>query len=207
LLCAVCMRLLAQPTHSWRGVACVSAGGSAMASEPNERLCSAARRGDVAGIAAALLAGADPNAFDGFGETPLHYAAGGGYVGAIAALLAAGARVNGATRDGTTPLMNAAFNGGIAAIDALLAAGADVHRANNKGYTALHRASYKGHLGVARVLVEAGAQTDVRNKHGERAIDIVRADSLAWCGCVFASPRCAAALHCADLRLGQRQGQ
>jgi ankyrin repeat protein len=157
----------------------------------DERLCDAALRGDLAGIAAALLAGADPNVVEGsYDETPLHRAAIYGRVAAIGALVAAGACVDRTDLNGWTPLMYAAQNGETAAIDALLAAGADVHRVNNagkEGLTALHLASRWGRLGAARMLVKAGARTDVRNDEGKRSIDVVRVltctlDAAArWC--------------------------
>jgi ankyrin repeat protein len=192
--CAVCM---SAPHNSWRGVARrgeVSAGGSAMA---NEQLCDAAECGDMAGIAAALQAGADPNARV-YGWTPLSKASFRGHSTAIVALLAAGAHVDGASRLGHTPLMLAAVHNKAAALDTLLAAGADVHRANKNGDTALHRASMWGRLDAAHVLVEAGARADVRNKAGKQPVDMVRALSLAHCGGAIASRRCTA--PCADLR-------
>jgi ankyrin repeat protein len=137
-------------------------------------LCDAAGHGDVAGIAAALLAGANPNAFEGTSDwTPLQWAAACGHVAAIAALLAAGAHVDGMFRD-WTPLILAASDGCTTAIDALVAAGADVHHASSDGDTALHRASYKGHPDASRALLDAGARTDLCNKRGERPIDVVR---------------------------------
>jgi ankyrin repeat protein len=168
-----------------------------MASRVNERLCRAASTGDVAGIAAALLAGADPNAFEGtYYYTPLQWAAAYGHVAAIAALLAAGARVDGANSAGITPLMLAAHNGHTAAVDALLAAGADLQHADKDGDTALHCASMNGHVDAARALLEAGARADVRNKEGKQPINVVR--TLACSHDVAAASYChAAALpHC-----------
>jgi ankyrin repeat protein len=168
-----------------------------MASKANDKLHRAARSGDVAGIAAALLAGADPNAFEGMDEwTPLRSATHNGLVAAIAALLVAGARVDGADSIGNTPLMVAVLRGSTAALDALLAAGADVHHVNNGGYTALHLASNGGHPDATRVLLEAGARTDVRNKSGKRPIDAVSAqlarslDVAAQSPCPVAVRRC-----------------
>jgi ankyrin repeat protein len=147
-----------------------------MASGANERLCGAAMLGDVAGIAAALLAGADPNAFEGTDSlTPLRCAARNGHVAAIAALLAAGAHVDGRDILGGTPLMYAADRGHTAALDALLAAGADVNHTGIHGDIALHWASNAGCLDAARVLLVAGARTDVCTKRGQRPIDEVRA--------------------------------
>jgi hypothetical protein len=145
-----------------------------MASTAGERLRDAVKRGDVAGIAAALLAGAHPNAGEGtYDWTPLQLAAASGHVAAIAALLAAGAHVDGMFCD-WTPLMVAAYNNHTAAVDALVAAGADIHRDIHDGNTALHCASKWGHLRTARLLLEAGARTDLRNEEGNRPIDVVR---------------------------------
>jgi hypothetical protein len=182
-----------------------------MANEPNERLCNAAGRGDVAEIERQIAAGADPNAFEGMDDwTPLQWAAYSGHVAAITALLAVGARVNGVNSHDTTALMLAADGDHTAAIDALLAAGADVYHAGEDGYTALHYASNKGHLDAARVLLEVRARTDVRNKDGERPIDKVRAPTrlLVRCSHASRSTCCAAASPCAGLqRMGRRQVQ
>jgi ankyrin repeat protein len=145
-----------------------------MASGADERLVDAAKGGNVKGITAALLAGADSNTLiDGW--TPLLWAAFNCHVAAIAALLAAGARVDAMDRNRETPLMYAAMQGHTAAVDALLAAGADVHHTITFGETALHRASMSAHLDTARALIEAGARTNVRDKSGKRPIDRVGA--------------------------------
>jgi hypothetical protein len=164
-----------------------------MASEVNRVLSRAAYRGDVAGIAAALLAGADPNAVVDH-CTQLQTGALSGNVVAIAALLAAGARVNGTSSHGWTPLMYAASNGQTSTVDALLSAGADVRHADIFGRTALHYASMYGRLDVAGLLVDAGARADVPSKEGKRSIDQVR----AW---LARARQLAAPLrHCAQVR-------
>jgi ankyrin repeat protein len=172
-------------------------------SSASVKLRDVAQRGDVAEIERQIAAGADPNAFEGTsGWTPLQRAAQGGHVAAIAALLMAGAHVDGVDSGGRTPLMYATEHGHAAAIDALVAAGADVHRANHNGNTALHWASRSSQPDAARILLEAGTRTDARNKSGKRPIDVVRdlTRSLARCGCVIMSRRCAAVLPCAGLR-------
>jgi ankyrin repeat protein len=143
-----------------------------MASQAQALLANAASRGDVAGMAAALLAGADPNARM-WGSTLLIEAASQGCVTTITALLNAGADVDGEDTIGNTALMLAACDGDTASVAALLAAGADVHRAGVGGTTALLRASINGRLDAARMLVEAGARTDVRDNFGYRPIDLV----------------------------------
>ncbi len=80
-----------------------------------------------------LACGADPNARDGIGRTPLHYASihhGGGET--VRALLAAGARGNAFDRDGFSPLDGAAGAGNDEVGILLIAAGVKcqpIHRA------------------------------------------------------------------------------
>jgi hypothetical protein len=169
-----------------------------MASTANKRVLDAAERGDVAGIADALVEGADPNAFEGTDDwTPLQSTACHSHIPAIHVLLAAGARVDGVDSNDITPLMYAAVNDRTAAVDALLAAGAGVNHADVFGDTALHRASMRGNLGAARVLVDAGARTDMRNVQHKLPIDEVCAslacsspDGQRPINGVCASPRC-----------------
>jgi hypothetical protein len=163
-----------------------------MASEANDRLIEAARDGDVAGISAALLAGANPNALvDDW--TPLLWAADCGHVASIAALLAAGAYADGANTTGFTPLTLAAMNGHTHAFDVLLDAGADVNHADNDGFTALHCACASGYSSAACRLIEAGARTDVRNQFGQRPIDSVRYGVVGSCAPLS---QAATLLHC-----------
>lgn len=89
-------------------------------------------------------AGADVNARDNAGFTPIMFAhtdwrAPGGSNGAqsIEILHAHGADVNARAADGETALMLAAYDRDAAAIEALLKAGADVNARDNNGRTAL----------------------------------------------------------------------
>jgi ankyrin repeat protein len=72
-----------------------------------------------------LEAGADPDAANFYGETPLHYAASYGLADPVEALLKAGANPNSETKAGESPLHRAAAAGAIPCIEALLRAGAD----------------------------------------------------------------------------------
>ena len=82
---------------------------------------------DVAGVERCLMAGADPNAQDGDGKTPLHRAAHWNENSAvIAALLKAGADPNARSGSGWTPLHEVAgWNESPAVITTLLEAGAN----------------------------------------------------------------------------------
>jgi hypothetical protein len=193
-----CARWHSADTHpAWQRE---SAGDSVMASDLSRRLCDAAEEGDVEGIAAALLAGADPNALVN-DWTPLQRAAHNGHVAAIAALLAAGAHVDGASRSGKAPLMFAAIYGQTTAVAALLAAGANVNHANKGGsYTVLHWTARSGRVDAARLLLDAGARTEVRSKYGKRPIDVVGAPGRLLVAAVWSRyTRFAAALPCAGV--------
>ena len=94
-----------------------------------------------------LAAGADVNARDQYGETPLHEAA----------------RYSGWREIGR----GAVADLGTAVVEALLAAGADVHARSNGGWTPLHAAADSTlNPAVVEVLLSAGADPDARNEGG-----------------------------------------
>ncbi|MBO4123107.1 ankyrin repeat domain-containing protein [Cupriavidus gilardii] len=92
-----------------------------------------------------LRAGADANARDLLGNTPLMYVAGGSGPGPI-----------GSKREDPIRL--------------LLQAGADPHVANRQGKTALMMAAEKGNSTELRMLLEAGANPKVVDKYGWSAL-------------------------------------
>ncbi len=94
-------------------------------------------------LAHLLAAGADPNAVDFEGATPLMYAAEVGTLELLRALLAAGADVNARDAEGRTALIYAADHCQTESVRLLVQAGADVTRKDSKGYTALKRVRRK----------------------------------------------------------------
>jgi len=89
-------------------------------------------------VAEVLIAhGADVNAKNDDGLTPLLYAAGYGRLEVVEALLAHGAAVNAKDDKGLTPLHYAAEHGRLEVVDALLAHGAAVNAKDDKGLTPL----------------------------------------------------------------------
>ena len=121
-----------------------------------------------------LDAGADINAQDGKGETPLYKAvAWNPYPDTVVEfLLDRGADPNIAGRRfGWSPLHRAAEKGQLVSVAILLGRGADLHAKSGHGYTALHLASRSVYssegLETVRLLLDRGAEIDVRNDFGE----------------------------------------
>lgn len=145
-----------------------------------------------------LDAGADPNARDVDGCTPLMSArsaeavrlllvhgadvricdqTGGTALAsqrdpdAIQALLEAGAAVNPpGARGGDAPLTQAARAGATAQVEALLAAGADVGAATHEGLTALMSAAEAGATDCLRVLLRVHAPLEAKDRQGRTAL-------------------------------------
>ena len=82
-----------------------------MTPHPSNRPDAAASDEFAAAIRALIAAGADVNAKDESGRTPLHAAALNGYADAVKALIAAGADINAKDERGQTPLHLAAEMG------------------------------------------------------------------------------------------------
>jgi uncharacterized protein len=120
------------------------------------------------GAARRLLAeGADPNAANRFGVTPLHEAATVGNAEMLQAMLEAGGNANAAFGEGETVLMTAARAGNAESVRLLLAHGADANASEHwHGQTALMWAAMENHADVVQVLIDAGADVHARStKH------------------------------------------
>lgn len=120
----------------------------------------AAKKGDVAAIAAALDAGANVNESDGL-AAPLHYAVNRQHLDAARLLLERGADVKAVSKLGGTPLMAAVAKNRPEFITLLLAHGADPNSTAGK-QAPLHVAVKKGCLDCVKALVEAGADVNAR---------------------------------------------
>jgi ankyrin repeat protein len=160
---------------------------SCQSSAPNyeaDDLFRAASRGDIVGVRGLLKKGADVNAKNELGKTPLMTAVSGGHTEIVKLLLENKANAN--VRDGNqdrTILMCAASQGHTEIVGLLLEFGANVNTRSRKGWladdlelgtfiipegrTALYIAAEKGHTNVVKILLEAGADVNAkaRNKH------------------------------------------
>ena len=107
-----------------------------------------------------IKAGANPNARDVGGRTPLFWAED---PQVVSALIQAGADVNAKDNGGETPLFRARNP---AIVSALIQAGADVNAKNDKDETPLFRASILNRPSVVLALVQAGADVNARDYSG-----------------------------------------
>jgi ankyrin repeat protein len=122
----------------------------------NAALFEAIRKTDAAAARSALDQGADINARNRSGRTPLMMAAVTRNLDLVKTLLAQQADVRATDSAGMTALMWAAFGGDPAIVRALLEAGADVNARDTNGETALEWAA-KENTGVRQLLQKAGA--------------------------------------------------
>jgi ankyrin repeat protein len=143
-----------------------------------------------------IAAGADVNAKDEGGQTPLHKAASGGHKEIVELLIAKGADVNAKISDGfhkgDTPLDNAkhkpeivdllrkhggktlyelsiwkaAFGGSIEAIKQHIAAGTDLNAKDTYGWIPLNHAAEGGHKEIIELLIANGADVNAQNVDG-----------------------------------------
>lgn len=121
-------------------------------------------------IAELLAKGANPNAEDGNGVTPLIMIAARGNSRSLLLLLDAGARIDEDGRNGCVPLTWAARNGWEKIIETLVARGADIDHRDSGGMTPLMRASWNGQVDAVETLVRLGADVNLEDKFGNTAL-------------------------------------
>lgn len=133
--------------------------GPALAESP---LADAIENGRRAAALELIAEGADVNAAQGDGTTPLHWAAYQLDVELVERLVDRGARANTSNRYGASPLGEAAKAANADLVALLLKAGADVDAPNADGETVLMLAARTGSAEVAQLLIDAGADVNAR---------------------------------------------
>lgn len=113
-----------------------------------------------------LINGADVNAQDHHGGSPVHWAAAKGQKEVAELLLAKEADVHVRTQNGLTPLHAAAGQGQKEIVELLLANGADVNVQAQNGLTPMHWAASKGQKEVAELLLANGVNVNVQDQKG-----------------------------------------
>lgn len=148
--------------YLWVALLAPALAGAAGRDDANKQLFEAVQAQDPETALYALSAGADANARQPDGTTPLHYAAHYAEIPVIKALLKAKADPNAENNFGAKPLAEAATTGNAAAIGLLLKAGAHVEAKNPEGQTALMVVARAGKVEAAKLLLQAGADVNAR---------------------------------------------
>jgi ankyrin repeat protein len=205
LLAWACMTAACAGSVGSAGTASAQVAPSAVETQGYAGLHLAALRGDPARLVPLLRSGADIEARDGRGRTPLHVATHAGRHDAIRLLAQAGARLDALDDDRYDAVTIAAVADDRATLALLLSLGASATQVTSRyDGTALIAAAHLGHDDVVRQLIVAGAPLDhVNNLHWTALIEsIVLGDG---------GPRHRRTMALlvdagADLRLADRQG-
>jgi len=159
-------------------LACAFAGAASAQVAPSATeiaaytgLFAAAARGDAAEIGRLAASGADVNAREAYGRTPLHVATFGRHRDAIGALAKARADLNAKERDRYDAVTIAAVADDVATLKLLLQLGASAKQVTSRyDGTALIAAAHLGHDEVVKLLIDAGAPLDHVNNLGWTAL-------------------------------------
>jgi ankyrin repeat protein len=128
--------------------------------------------------------GANVNAVDGVGGTPLHAAIQSGctryldvihgpYADVLEVLIQHGAHVNATNNWNMTPLHGAAGYGDVNAVELLIKYGADVNIISKTGQSPLHSATLRGSTDVMALLITQGADPNIVDNEGNTPLQLL----------------------------------
>ncbi|KZV28399.1 hypothetical protein F511_03202 [Dorcoceras hygrometricum] len=139
-----------------------------------DKLCAAARKGELRTVNRLLEDGACINGRDQNSWTALHRAAFKGRIEVARALIEEGIDVNGRDEDGYSALHCAAESGHSDVIELLVRKGADVYARTNKGATALQIAEKLNYSQIIQILKTGSTQNFVSSVEGNggREMDV-----------------------------------
>jgi hypothetical protein len=132
----------------------------------------AANEGELDAVQDLLAQGADPNAMDFDGETPLHAAARLGDADIVATLLDHGADPGALALYDTTPLHISVRDQRVEVTRQLLEQGADANALDGFGHAPLHDAALRNDLRSARLLLASGADAGLKGTAGQTPLDL-----------------------------------
>ncbi|WP_143689386.1 ankyrin repeat domain-containing protein [Wolbachia endosymbiont of Nilaparvata lugens] len=135
------------------------------------------RSGDANQVADLINKGADVNARDNRGNTPLHLAVLADKLQVVEKLIEGGADVNAKNNHGATPLHWAALNQNVNIVEKLIEKGANVNEKNKYDNVPLHYAAGYGSLSVIEKLIEKGADINAKSSNGDTPLHLATKNS------------------------------
>ncbi|KAI8927005.1 ankyrin repeat-containing domain protein, partial [Entophlyctis helioformis] len=124
-----------------------------------------------------LKLGANVNAFNRSGDTPLHYAAMHGFTPIAAFLADNGAMLYARNHEGNTALHLAVETGSVdTCLGLLVELGFEVNVTSMSGDTPLHQAAMYGYMDICEMLLSRGALINAINHDGATPLDFAATD-------------------------------
>lgn len=136
----------------------------------NALMIRAAATGNTHTVKDLINKGADVNAKEENGFTPLMLSSWHGHIDIVQHLIAKGAHVNAKTNEGLTALLSALEQGHYDIAKILIASGADVNVKGMDDRTPLMGESYRGNYDIVKLLLDSGADVNAKDKDGLTAL-------------------------------------